>query len=933
MREWTTLVVFLAQAVVACVCFGAAETASGQEAYLLPWEVVSQIVGEGTWFCEKGGLPDGSTRTGIGDPNVRLDPNWCCAYEPLRTITIPAPTSARRFLQKVIDVKLTKWMDGSWRNVGTVKASIEPNSITLACEIENEGFYRLQFEVKILEERLLDYESHVIISTNWKQQILAFCRKLKEEIELERDARLIRSSIASSHFDNVMEAASEASFLSAKILKLLSAAVRSKKAFDAGQFPDLGAGLNRIKLKRFPGGPVAEFNLFIPADYDNSRSRPLFIHIRGEAARSDMIDLEWPSIDLNPFYLSDGRLQWEELTVLLAILKEKLNLDEDRIYVNGECGGGIPAMALALRYPDRFAEASASFGNSYRHLAGNALNLPFVFVRGGGHEAPAMAGYYDFAVKCFQYYGCRNLKCSTTSSTKEARGSPFPQAVRERSPHRVLHTIESLLNPKSYWVRILGREDENICGTIDACVWGQTILVKTKNIDAYRLDLTEAPIDLDRPIEIIENGRSLGSPAGRVFTRRSERYGGVTRVKDERLHGPVSDVFRDPYVVVYGVGGNDAELCEASGEIAKLLARDGPCFADADMPKELVDTHNLVLVGTAQTNSWLAKVAEEVPVQIIDGKVAANGRRYESENAGFFIVYPNPLNPEKYVAVVSATSSFAMAEAAKVCSQISSNLLFSLFSEEEQKYSQVRPVHATDVGIFEVTGEGDIKWHIMEKFSTLWDWHSGWDRVLAVTRKKHAKWRWRQWVAKTLREQLGVDVVICEDPFKFARLEPDLLFTKEQFGANSGICQTPFRFVDIVPEGEVTYRDLWNSFRNDWILRIKLDGESLRNMLTVPFEDIRERRVAAPVIDGVRFAKVEGGGAGTGLGIDELKNDKDYTVACPYKVLNGSRMGIALKDYKIIGEGYVVPLLRDYLAKSENSEIDAQLDNVELNIF
>ena len=50
-------------------------------------------------------------------------------------------------------------------------------------------------------------------SSNWKKDILAFCRSLKEEIEANPDPQLIHSSISVSHFDHTMEVISKASVL------------------------------------------------------------------------------------------------------------------------------------------------------------------------------------------------------------------------------------------------------------------------------------------------------------------------------------------------------------------------------------------------------------------------------------------------------------------------------------------------------------------------------------------------------------------------------------------------------------------------------------------------------------------------------------------------------------------------------------------------
>jgi hypothetical protein len=64
-----------------------------------------------------------------------------------------------------------------------------------------------------------------------------------------------------------------------------------------------------------------------------------------------------------------------------------------------------------------------------------------------------------------------------------------------------------------------------------------------------------------------------------------------------------------------------------------------------------------------------------------------------------------------------------------------------------------------------------------------------------------------------------------------------------------------------------------------------------------------------------------------------LESGRNYTVAVYYKLINGQRMGITLKDYKITGEGYLVPLLCDYLFKNKYMDIDAKLNSLELITF
>jgi hypothetical protein len=491
-------------------------------------------------------------------------------------------------------------------------------------------------------------------------------------------------------------------------------------------------------------------------------------------------------------------------------------------------------------------------------------------------------------VKCFQYHGCRHLKCSETKSIAEARGTPIPGAEREKSPRRVLYTVESLGNSKAYWVKIDGREDENLLGTIDALVDGQTIHVKTSNVDAYSLNLLQAPLDSNEPVEVVENEQNRGFVTGQVFTRRSEKYADAAYTKNDHLHGPVWDAFTDPYVVVYGTGSGDALFIKACKETAESIANGAPCLADTDMPKKMIADHNLVLVGSAESNFWLAQISEKLPVQIKHRRIyTTNDKHFEGDDLAYVVIHPNPMNPDKYVVVYSATSEKAMA---------------NMFDA----YSQMTPSIPADVGIYEVTKQGSIKWHIREKLNTVWSWHREYDRVLAVVLRDHPKWQWGQWVAHVVKKQMHVDVVICEDHL---------------------------RNLSVLSPGEKTYQDLFNAFQNAWFTKVNMDGKSLRAVLMVPFGSISKREVDAPIIDGICLIKNPMATGAESLAINELGDETIYTVAFSEKCLNGQRMGLVIQNYDIIDQKYFMPILEEFLKSNSELNIDDQLDSLKFNMY
>lgn len=853
----------------------------------LPWEIIAERINEKSWFCSK------TISENDNKPACYLEVIEGLISERNYAFQVVEPVEFRLFREMDYNIfwmdsniKLQRAVDGSWQDLHANYPIVAPERIVIG-GIEQEGFFRVLINPNTKEADTNSLEFYAVISGNWKNDLFTFCRKIKDEIETNPDSQLIRSSIVVSHFDNVMELISEASFLSIEILEALKEAIKSKQDFEKGKCPDLVKGLNKIRLKRFLGADTEQFVVSVPESYNHQQPIGLLLHPdnRYRAAgqqyldRSDLIDIWWHTV-------KDKDINWKSFQAFMEILKQKLNIDEDRIYISGWCGNGISAMSLAFKYPDKWAEVSIELGNSYPNLAGNALNLPVIYVK-GHHQEEDLVAYYDFMVKCFQYFGCKSFLHSENLSGNKLRGSSIPMGIRQKSPSRILYAIEDLHNPRSYWIKIDSREDENFIATIDVRVEDKTIYINTENIDAYSIDLTKAPVNQSKPVEIIENGQSIGLVESQIFSRKSEKYKNAIYVKNEKIHGPIHDVFTDPYVVVWGTGGKDKNFCKCAEEIAKEIADGAPLYADTDMPVDLAKEYNLILVGTTETNLYLSKINEHLPIQFERNQICFDGNSYKGLNLGCILIYPNPINLGRYVVVFSANTSKGM------------KLMVD-------SYNQMNSIQKADVGIFEIDKDNQIKWHTIENFSTTWNWHNDWNEMLMFLRKGYPKWKWHQWVAKAIKKQLSADVVIVENPFKLS---------------------------DSPPIGRITFRDLFNCFRNDWIVKIRLNGKCLKDLLMVAFGDGSARDIVMPVIEGVEFIKTNKNSDDKSISIDQIKNDKFYTVACSHRIINGKRMGMVLRDYEIVGDKYLILLLKDYICENRDLDIDKELNDLKFNVL
>lgn len=831
------------------------------------------------------------------------------------------------------ELAIYKWQEDQWQISQTSLSYPEANSLTIADGISEEGLYEILFTTG--DTNISAPIAYVIVNNDWQTNVIALMQQLKLNIESAPDTHLVQSSLVISHIDRALEIITNSMSLSAEAIDSIKNVIQNENRFRAGEFPDFVSGINKIRIRTFEFGNIAEFALYIPPNYDPSIQWPLRLFadeyhwsVNRYGSSEDSLLLYWHSISHND-------MQWAQYEMLWRILTEKLSIDEDRVYIYGGCANGIATMALALNYPDRWAECHASLGNSYRHLSGNALNLTLMFP--GGHwENQNLIAYYDFAVKCFQYYGCNRVVHSYTPSTAQIPPQEHYTSSRNRHPQRVLFTTESLDNARSYWAQIDGRVDENLFATIDATVVGQTLYINTTNIDAYSIDLNMAPLNPTAPISIIEsaynNYPNIAPPTGprgqdvcfattehtaHVYSfdlgmlqpdpnsitvlendnciininseyqlqRQSQRYQHAALVKTDELNGTFQNVFNDNYLLVYGTGNDDA-YNDAARNAANRLANRALCISDANVAPGMIADYNLVIVGLLDPCCCLAEISEHLPISTNGRQIQVNGNIYEDSDYGYMLIYPNPLNPNKYVLMLSAISTRAI-------------------QDIDQYLSQTASFNPSDVAVYELDADGNLHWHVLEKLSTLWTWQPQYDEIIATDIENFASWRWKQWLAHVIREEMAVDAVICEQHLKS----------------------------NYLPTGQITLRSLFNTFNNDWIVKIRMPGEDLRRLLMAPFAEDINRGVDAPVLDGITFSNPQTTETDNILAFNEIENNQLYTLAFPYRCLNGQRMGIVLQNYDIIGEAYIIPMIIDYLSTEENYNLDEQLANIQPSTF
>jgi hypothetical protein len=150
-------------------------------------------------------------------------------------------------------------------------------------------------------------------------------------------------------------------------------------------------------------------------------------------------------------------------------------------------------------------------------------------------------------------------------------------------------------------------------------------------------------------IRAVGGAWTLGSPA----TGLRKKHG---------LQGPIDDAFLSRFLVVAPDKPSGNKLVDdwVAFEIAHLEKRWRELFR-GDLPlkkaSEITPTdyasHHLVLWGTPTSNQLITKIAGELPVTWKGDRVTAGKRSFSSSQHLPVLIYPNPLNPRKYVVLNS----------------------------------------------------------------------------------------------------------------------------------------------------------------------------------------------------------------------------------------------------------------------------------------
>ncbi len=401
----------------------------------------------------------------------------------------------------------------------------------------------------------------------------------------------------------------------------------------------------------------------------------------------------------------------------LASVEKRYKIDPKRIVLRGFSMGGAGTWHLGLQYPDRWAamEPGAGFTDSKRYMkrddfpphqeamlhiydavdyALNAFNLPLVAYAGEEDGAAAQTanvraqlekeGFHFTAdgldwktkdINAIFLVGPKTGHKFHPDSKQQSEAFIKAALVKGRTPPEHIRFVTYTVRyNRCFWVQVALLEQEYQRAEVDAQRNSDgSLQITTKNV--ARLVLSEVrpvPKLLLNEAEVAIEGTRSGTseillekrPQGWTaqYVPRGSWDTPLPLRKTHGRQGPIDDAFTDSFLCVRGTGKPNhpaaqqyaqATLETFNQEYSRWLRGDMQIKDDTAVTASDIANHNLVLFGDPASNKLLAQIADKLPIRWTKQSITLGGKAYSAAEHVLAMIYPNPLNPKRYVVLNS----------------------------------------------------------------------------------------------------------------------------------------------------------------------------------------------------------------------------------------------------------------------------------------
>ena len=249
----------------------------------------------------------------------------------------------------------------------------------------------------------------------------------------------------------------------------------------------------------------------------------------------------------------------------------------------------------------------------------------------------------------------------------------------ESTPREVHFSTWFLRYHRMHWLVVDELREHWQRTRVHAKLTDKGVEIRTQNVAALSIDMPagHCPLSVREKPSITIDGSTLEVLRPKtdrswsvhlrlkdgVWTQTLEAHAKDSLVKRHGLSGPIDDAFMDRFLMVRPSGKplNEAlgrwcqsEMDRAGREWRRQFRGDAPIKDDKAVSAEDIANSNLVLWGDPQSNAVLARLIKQLPIGWDAKALQVNGRSHDAAMHAPVLIYPNPLNPSRYIVINSS---------------------------------------------------------------------------------------------------------------------------------------------------------------------------------------------------------------------------------------------------------------------------------------
>jgi pimeloyl-ACP methyl ester carboxylesterase len=397
----------------------------------------------------------------------------------------------------------------------------------------------------------------------------------------------------------------------------------------------------------------------------------------------------------------------------LANVRKHYPIDENRLVMRGFSMGGAACWQFAVHFPGMWAAATPGAGfaetpdflkvfqneavkptwyeEKLWHLydctdyAVNLFNCPVIAYSGEidrqKQAADTMAkALASEGISLVHILGPKTAHAYHPQAKEEIERRLASLVTRGRDPvpPQVRFSTWTLRYHRDLWVQVDGLDKHWERARVDAeMIDRHRVQVYTQNVTALTLTMAPGlcPLDNLRRPKVLLDGQEveaapvLSDRSWAAHFRKGDNRWQLTASSDDGmlrkrhgLQGPIDDAFMDSFVMVRPTGKPlhdkvgawaDKEMNHAIEHWRRQFRGDARVKNDDAITEADLAAHNLVLWGDPSSNKVLAKIADKLPLRWDAQAVHVGAKSFPAEHHVPVLIYPNPLNPKRYVVLNS----------------------------------------------------------------------------------------------------------------------------------------------------------------------------------------------------------------------------------------------------------------------------------------